>query len=533
MNILWGYIARQPQSLTQFLETAKNERVVNRKGVSTEFASAAVVDFSRPVTCYTDPEKRYTCWRLGYTLMACPLGDEPMYLFEGWLQYGREFFSDCHGSYLVVIYDSLTEAFHIITDPYGTRTLFYNQTEAGIGFGSRPEQVRHTPGFVREVNTAAIVEYLLTGFVLGDHTFDKNIQMIPPATEAIISKQGIEVRKYSPEPFCLVREDVHLEQAANIFMETFSQVLEQIVHKNKPQYANLTGGTDSRLILSALTPELRQSLRFTTRQGPWTVGTGTNDCTIASLLAERYALKHEIQTPKNNPVTYKAPYSRYADQVVLVNEPKLCGGFGSELISGSLFHEVWFLKDNLDIDFDRLHQCAEQFSDNQEPHVRNAIEKLQTALRMSTASDPVFELFASRTWRSYYTCIYNYADFTWISPYNRLQGTGIYPFLNTALLSVLYQFPREILKNYALYGYLYKNHLKEFGEFPFHSTFTKLVDGFSVLPSSPAAPAGSEILEATEALAGNRSSLLNLDILSASWDVPEEHWQRRLRELKF
>lgn len=534
MNILWGYLARHPQTMSLFKETAHSERVVNRLGVVTEYPSALVVDFARPLTTYTEAEGRYTCWCLGYTSSEGSIMEEPQLLLEGWLRQGRSYFSKCHGSYAIVIYDALQETFHVITDHYGTRTLFYTSTEYGVGFGSRPEQVRLTPGFEPPINERAVMEYLLTGFVLGDHTFYEHLNMIPPATEAVFSKKGAEFFQYVPESARTVAENISLEQAAQIFLETLSQQLALQIKKYQPRFANLTGGTDSRLILSALSEPTRKKLCFVTQQGAWTSATGDHDSQIARIIAERYALQHEVKLPKEKKEAFVAPFSRFSNQVLLVNEPKICGGFGSELVSGSLYHEVWFLDDNKDVDFSRLSFLAREFSGQKQQLALDVVEQIKSSMNNNHAADPVYALFISRCWRSYFTCIYNYADFSWISPYNRLQGTGIYPFLNTAMLGILHQFPRAILKNYALYGYLYAQDLKEYGLFPFKSTFTKLVKGFSQLPATATNPHKEVPAPPQDVFDKNSEKLRAMNFFDS--EVPstlsqDEHWKRRLLEL--
>lgn len=131
----------------------------------------------------------------------------------------------------------------------------------------------------------AVAVQSLLGWQLADRTMFKGVRKLPAGAVADLRATGIELRD-GPAP-----DDTPIDfadavtAAARVLRESLAALLDD----HPEAVLQLTGGMDSRLLLSAIPAPRRKGLRAMTLAVP-----GSGDVAIASLVAQRYGIRHDV-----------------------------------------------------------------------------------------------------------------------------------------------------------------------------------------------------------------------------------------------
>ncbi|MGC4155012.1 MAG: hypothetical protein QM628_18480 [Propionicimonas sp.] len=139
------------------------------------------------------------------------------------------------------------------------------------------------------IDDQAVLLQSQLGWQLGQRTFFRGVTKLAPG-ESILLAGGRSQAEHAPEPdpeagSVPLAEGVR--QAAAL-LRTF---LEQYLDEVDAPTLQLTGGQDSRLLLSAIPPARRKGLKVMTLDAP-----GTRDAEVAAALAARYRMTHTVRS---------------------------------------------------------------------------------------------------------------------------------------------------------------------------------------------------------------------------------------------
>lgn len=126
----------------------------------------------------------------------------------------------------------------------------------------------------------------LLGWQLGQRTLFAGISKLAPGEVATLGADGVtltrEEREHTP--------DIGLTEAVAEAAELLRTSLEALLDDHPEAVLQLTGGQDSRLLLSAIPPSRRRGLRALTLAVP-----GGGDVAVASELAARFGMVHDVR----------------------------------------------------------------------------------------------------------------------------------------------------------------------------------------------------------------------------------------------
>lgn len=159
------------------------------------------------------------------------------------------------GSYLILIYEKESKKLIFIRDRFGSQPLYYYQTKNGLVFASEIKAILEHPEFVKELNTEAIVPYLVFQSPSLKETFFKNVYTVYPASY-LIYNGNIKEEYYWDIKFA--PQSMDLDYASN----KINEILENSI-KNKTKYfknkdligQSLSGGVDSSYLASRFRPK--------------------------------------------------------------------------------------------------------------------------------------------------------------------------------------------------------------------------------------------------------------------------------------
>lgn len=175
----------------------------------------------------------------------------------------------------VVVADSMgfRQVYHSIPGAGGTAVLSTSAIVAGGACGA-------------ELDEAAVAVQSFLGWQLGQRTVFSGIDKLSAGAIAQIDKGGAEVT----QPAAQSASPIALGEAVDEAAALLTLSLEALLDDHPDAVLQLTGGQDSRILLSAIPPARRKGLRA------MTLGVaGDGDVEIASRLAGQCGLRHEVR----------------------------------------------------------------------------------------------------------------------------------------------------------------------------------------------------------------------------------------------
>lgn len=136
------------------------------------------------------------------------------------------------------------------------------------------------------LDTRSVGVQSLLGWQLGQRTLFEGITKLKPGAGAAIGAAGLVLSApTTTRPRPIERRDA-VTQAAQLLRVSLSAVLDDF----PDAVLQLTGGMDSRLLLSAIPESRRRGLHAMTLEVP-----GKGDVALARMLSERYGMLHEVR----------------------------------------------------------------------------------------------------------------------------------------------------------------------------------------------------------------------------------------------
>ncbi|SFN70866.1 hypothetical protein [Mycetocola miduiensis] len=173
----------------------------------------------------------------------------------------------------------------MVADSMGFRQLYHSSPNAT----GRPALSTSAllAGWARsaELDHTAVAVQSLLGWQLGQRTLFQGIDKLAPDAIAHLDARGIrlDIPAVEREP------EITLDEAVPLVAAMLRTSLNALLDDHPDAVLQLTGGQDSRLLLSAIPIARRRGLRAMTLGVP-----GSGDVLVASQLAERFGLLHEV-----------------------------------------------------------------------------------------------------------------------------------------------------------------------------------------------------------------------------------------------
>ncbi|MFA5032816.1 MAG: asparagine synthase-related protein [bacterium] len=184
---------------------------------------------------------------------------------------GINFVNYIKGQFVIVIFHIQDKKVFIVTDHYGFKPLYYTYKDDKFVFASELKAIVKCLGLSSSINISALADFAMFNYPLGDKTFIKDIERMPPASiwEFDLKRlsdfqqswiripkgcaQGLlKKREYWEFKNLLHKDQLSTEEATKQCGEVFKNVVGELLSKDKKISLTLTGGYDSRAILSTI-----------------------------------------------------------------------------------------------------------------------------------------------------------------------------------------------------------------------------------------------------------------------------------------
>ncbi len=180
-------------------------------------------------------------------------------LLHAYRIWGLKCVEKLRGMFAFAIWDPALERLVLGRDRIGKKPLFYYQGNHSFMFTSELKALLAVPGFERQINPAAIHDYLTFGYVPGEQSIFQNVHKVPPG-HLVIWEHG-ELRKESywdPSSWFSRTGDSRLSEKA--WCDDTRDCLEECVKarlvSDVPVGAFLSGGIDSSAIVAFMARQM-------------------------------------------------------------------------------------------------------------------------------------------------------------------------------------------------------------------------------------------------------------------------------------
>ena len=171
-----------------------------------------------------------------------------------------------------------------VTDALGFRHLYHSQ---GPGWGAFSTSARALALLGEQpVDREALSLQSLLGWQVGQSTPYVGVSKMMPGTLARLSQGRLDLEDGRPG----TPESIGLDEAVERAADLLRRSLTAYVSDHPDATIQLTGGQDSRILMSAVPPELRRGLTAVTLSVP-----GAEDVDIAAAICSRTGTRHRVE----------------------------------------------------------------------------------------------------------------------------------------------------------------------------------------------------------------------------------------------
>jgi asparagine synthase (glutamine-hydrolysing) len=203
--------------------------------------------------------------------------------------YGDAAVERLRGMFAFGLWDGRRRRLLLARDPLGIKPLYYTQTADGFFlFASEIRALLAWPGVRAELDPDALWEYLGQRYVPGPRTAFKGIAKLPAGHLAVVSRDGIAIRRYWDVP--LDGETWSETECAATFRDLLTDSVRRELVSDVPLGVFLSGGLDSTTVTGLMAGMTSEPVRtFCVGYGG---REGVNERPYARVAAERFGTVH-------------------------------------------------------------------------------------------------------------------------------------------------------------------------------------------------------------------------------------------------
>ncbi len=168
-------------------------------------------------------------------------------LLHGYEEYGKKLLDMLRGMFAFVIWDKNTKELFGARDFFGIKPLYYSLSGESFLFGSEIKSFLPHPHFKKELNTAALENYLTFQYSPQQECFFKNVFKLPPAHCFTYKDGKLDIERYWEIKFD-ADEKPDLNEWVNRISDTFHNSVEAHKIADVEVGSFLSSGVDSSYV---------------------------------------------------------------------------------------------------------------------------------------------------------------------------------------------------------------------------------------------------------------------------------------------
>ncbi|MGH7161875.1 MAG: asparagine synthase (glutamine-hydrolyzing) [Planctomycetota bacterium] len=223
-----------------------------------------------------------------------------VHAYEEW---GEGSVARLRGMFAFAIWDEKAQRMLLARDRLGKKPLYYAHDGRRFLFGSEIKAILRFPGVSREVDVAALSDYLSLLYVPAPRSIFAQVRKLPAAHYAVVKREGMRIAPYWDLPFAPVaRRPAEAEEAR--LLEILSEATRMRMISEVPLGAFLSGGVDSSAVVAFMAehsprPVLTSSISFSVA--------AYDESRYARRVADLFRTDHRVHTvtPEAIPIVEK------------------------------------------------------------------------------------------------------------------------------------------------------------------------------------------------------------------------------------
>jgi asparagine synthase (glutamine-hydrolysing) len=163
---------------------------------------------------------------------------------------GTECVRELRGMFAFAIWDAKLRRLFLSRDRIGIKPLYYCQTGRAFYFASELKAIIADATVPREVDPAAIREFLSFYYIPGEDTLLRSIKKLLPGRSLIVEKDHVAIRQYWDLQFTTERWSQPFDEAVEELRSLLGSTVRGHMMADVPVGVLLSGGMDSSAVLS-------------------------------------------------------------------------------------------------------------------------------------------------------------------------------------------------------------------------------------------------------------------------------------------
>lgn len=177
---------------------------------------------------------------------------------------GEKFLDNLNGWFCGLLLDTRIGKAYLFNDRYGMHRLFIHENKSGLYFSSEAKALLAVLPEVREFDPKGLGEILTCGGTLGSRSLYKNISVFPLASLWEFEHGEVKRRSsYFDLQQWVAQKKLNEKEFSNRFVELFGDVVKRYAGGPLDVGISLTGGLDSRMVMSCLSKFLGEYTCYT------------------------------------------------------------------------------------------------------------------------------------------------------------------------------------------------------------------------------------------------------------------------------
>jgi asparagine synthase (glutamine-hydrolysing) len=172
-----------------------------------------------------------------------------------------------------------------VVDAMGARHLYVTEGVGWAAVSTHPQALARARGGA--VDREAIAVQMMLGWQVGTRTMFEDVRKVTAGCAAVLDDGKLVESSYLPPAPPAIDLDAAVDEAAQMLRSYLHAYLDD----HPDATLQLTGGQDSRILLSAIPPERRRHVRAMTLSVP-----GSDDVRIAAAFARQFEMDHTVIT---------------------------------------------------------------------------------------------------------------------------------------------------------------------------------------------------------------------------------------------
>ncbi len=396
--------------------------------------------------------------------MGYKIKNRSEFMLFAYMEYGSSFLKGLNGNFAFALYDRNKHDLLLANDSFGIYPLFVYDMDDICIFCSDYEAITRYRKFDRTMDNDAIAQYFVFGLPLDDRTFFRYIRNLSPGSLMNISESSTESERYD-ELDIRIEKDKSIDYFAEKISIVFRKAVQDRVKDRENLVCELSGGADTRLVLSCLSRSQRRKIEFVTYNTLPIKEDLDKDVIIAKMLAERLGLRHRVNKIKKKYEILDICQDKIKGlQSNIITS--LCGG---EFLGGDCYGFSTVKIEGLNRKF--VEEKTMIFNKEFRNSMSSPLTAFKKTLDSIKAENKYLMFYINQYIRGFFTSIYRGYGSGFLMPCSNILSMDS-PYWDKNFLKTLLTIPEEILQDYRLYNKIYSDHFPELIDIPTNSPLT-------------------------------------------------------------